>query len=76
LAQLSKPKIVDDTTVKKKIMEQYGFVDKEEDARYHRPNVSKKCVSWPQLCFLLLFFVSTDSFSFGNPRCFRPDPVS
>jgi hypothetical protein len=45
LAQLSKPKIVDDTTVKKKIMEQYGFVDKEEDARYHRPNVSKKCVS-------------------------------
>ena len=44
LAQLSKPKIIDDSQVKKKIMEQYGFVDKEEDARYHRPNITKKSV--------------------------------
>lgn len=42
LAQLSKPKIIDDSQLKKKIMEQYGFVDKEEDSRYHRPNISKK----------------------------------
>jgi hypothetical protein len=45
LAQLSKPKSIDDNQMKKKIMEQYGFVDKEEDSRYHRPNISKKCVS-------------------------------
>jgi len=42
LAKLSKPAEMDDTQVKKKIMEQYGFVDKEEDRRYHRPNISKK----------------------------------
>jgi hypothetical protein len=42
LAKLSKPAEIDDNTLKKKIMDQYGFVDKEEDGRYHRPTMSKK----------------------------------
>lgn len=42
LAQLRAVPVQDEATVKKKIMETYGFVDKETDQRYHRPNLSKK----------------------------------
>lgn len=42
LAQLRPPAVQDEATVKKKIMETYGFVDKETDLRYHRPNLSRK----------------------------------
>jgi len=42
LAQLRTAPVQDEATVKKKIMETYGFVDKETDLRYHRPNLSKK----------------------------------
>jgi len=41
LAKLARPAELDDTQVKKNLMEQYGFVDKEEDQRYHRPNLLK-----------------------------------
>eukprot|EP00088_Acartia_fossae_P069125 TRINITY_DN8941_c0_g1_i1.p1 TRINITY_DN8941_c0_g1~~TRINITY_DN8941_c0_g1_i1.p1 ORF type:complete len:292 (-),score=107.22 TRINITY_DN8941_c0_g1_i1:345-1220(-) len=42
LSKLTKPAEIDDSQLKKKIMDQYGFVDKEDDRRYHRPSVSKK----------------------------------
>jgi len=42
LAQLRTAPVQDEAAVKKKIMETYGFVDKETDLRYHRPNLSKK----------------------------------
>jgi len=42
LAQLSKPTTVDETEIKRKIMDNYGFVDTEHDTKYHRPIVSKK----------------------------------
>jgi len=42
LAQLRTAPVQDEATVKKKIMETYGFVDKETDLRYHRPSLSRK----------------------------------
>lgn len=41
LAKLTKKVALDDKEVKKKIMGNYGFVDKEEDGRYHRPTLRK-----------------------------------
>lgn len=41
LAKLTKKIALDDKDVKKKIMGTYGFVDKEEDGRYHRPTLRK-----------------------------------
>ena len=41
LAKLTKPVVIDDHEVKKKIIGKYGFVDKEEDERYHRPTLRK-----------------------------------
>ena len=45
LAQLEKRATVDETEIKRKIMDNYGFVDMEHDSKYHRPMVSKKNVS-------------------------------
>ena len=45
LAQLEKRVTVDETEIKRKIMDNYGFVDMEHDSKYHRPIVSKKNVS-------------------------------
>ena len=45
LAQLEKRAPVDETEIKRKIMDNYGFVDMENDSKYHRPIVSKKNVS-------------------------------
>jgi len=42
LAKLSKPVEIDDNQLKKKIMDQYGFIDEEDDEKYHRPSMSKK----------------------------------
>ena len=41
LAQLSRPVKIDETEVKKKIMDSYGFVDTEVDHKYHRPTLKK-----------------------------------
>jgi len=41
LAQLSRPVKIDETEVKKKIMDSYGFVDTEVDQKYHRPTLKK-----------------------------------
>eukprot|EP00092_Neocalanus_flemingeri_P001811 GFUD01001930.1.p1 GENE.GFUD01001930.1~~GFUD01001930.1.p1 ORF type:complete len:286 (-),score=87.18 GFUD01001930.1:186-1043(-) len=41
LAQLSRPVKIDETEVKKKIMNSYGFVDTEVDQKYHRPSLRK-----------------------------------
>lgn len=45
LAQLEKRATVDETEIKRKIMDNYGFVDMDNDSKYHRPIVSKKNVS-------------------------------
>ena len=45
LAQLTKPVTVPETEIKRKIMDNYGFVDTDHDIKYHRPIVSKKGVS-------------------------------
>ena len=45
LAQLEKRATVDETEIKRKIMDNYGFVDMEHDSKYHRPIVSKKNVN-------------------------------
>ena len=45
LAQLTKPVTVDESEIKRKIMDNYGFVDTDQDTKYHRPIVSKKGVS-------------------------------
>ena len=45
LAQLEKRVTVDETEIKRKIMDNYGFVDMENDGKYHRPIISKKNVS-------------------------------
>jgi len=42
LAKLAKPAEIDDNQLKKKLMDQYGFVDEEEDSKYHKPTMSKK----------------------------------
>jgi len=42
LAQLNKPVKVDESEIKRKIMDNYGFVDTEHDTKYHRPIISKK----------------------------------
>ena len=47
LAQLTKPVTVPETEIKRKIMDNYGFVDTDHDIKYHRPIVSKKGVSEP-----------------------------
>lgn len=36
-----KPDMVDDKSVKDRIVGKYGFVDQAEDARYHRPTIKK-----------------------------------
>ena len=41
LAQLAKPVTVDESEIKKKIMDSYGFVDTENDKKYHRPMLRK-----------------------------------
>jgi len=41
LAQLAKPVTVDESEIKKKIMDSYGFVDTENDKKYHRPTLRK-----------------------------------
>ena len=51
LAQLEKRVTVDETEIKRKIMDNYGFVDMENDSKYHRPIISKKNVSL--VCLLL-----------------------
>ena len=50
LAQLTKPVTVPETEIKRKIMDNYGFVDTDHDIKYHRPIVSKKGVSEPVNC--------------------------
>ena len=50
LAQLTKPVRVDESEIKRKIMDNYGFVDTEHDNKYHRPIVSKKGVRNNMLC--------------------------
>ncbi len=35
----------DDKTVKDSILNKYGYVDQEEDKRYHRPTVKKSVSS-------------------------------
>ena len=35
-------KKVDDKSIKDMIMDKYGYVDQEEDARYHRPTLKKE----------------------------------
>jgi len=37
--QLLKTEMVDDKAVKDRILGKYGFVDQEEDKRYHRPTL-------------------------------------
>jgi len=41
LAQLTRPVKIDETEVKKKIMNSYGFVDTDVDQKYHRPTLKK-----------------------------------
>ena len=41
---MNKPTVVDENEIKKKIMDNYGFVDTEHDSKYHRPIISKKQV--------------------------------
>ena len=53
LAQLTKPVRVDESEIKRKIMDNYGFVDTEHDNKYHRPIVSKKGVRNIMLCLRL-----------------------
>lgn len=38
---MNKVKLTDEKEVKKAILGKYGYVDKEEDGRYHRPMVKK-----------------------------------
>ena len=39
--------MVDESEIKRKIMDNYGFVDTEHDRKYHRPQlVNKKGVSY------------------------------
>ena len=45
LAQLEKRVTVDEGEIKRKIMDNYGFVDTDHDSKYHRPIVSRKNVS-------------------------------
>lgn len=42
LAQLTKPVTIDENEIKRKIMDNYGFVDTENDRKYHRPMVNRK----------------------------------
>jgi len=42
LAQLTKPVKVDESEIKRKIMDNYGFVDTENDRKYHRPQLVNK----------------------------------
>ena len=35
-------KIVDDKSIKERIMGKYGYVDQAEDSRYHRPTIKKE----------------------------------
>ena len=38
---------IDESEIKRKIMDNYGFVDTENDRKYHRPRVNRKGVrSW------------------------------
>ena len=62
LAQLSKPVTVDESEIKRKIMDNYGFVDTEHDRKYHRPQlVSKKGVSYERK--ELIFFTNISFYS-------------
>ena len=54
LAQLEKRVTVDETEIKRKIMDNYGFVDMENDGKYHRPIISKKNVSLRVTYFVLM----------------------
>ena len=54
LAQLEKRVTVDETEIKRKIMDNYGFVDMENDGKYHRPIISKKNVSQGVLLIIYL----------------------
>ena len=56
LAQLEKRVTVDETEIKRKIMDNYGFVDMENDGKYHRPIISKKNVSLWGLRLILRIF--------------------
>jgi len=42
LAQLNKPVTVDESEIKRKIMDNYGFVDTSTDRKYHRPQLVNK----------------------------------
>ena len=61
LAQLTKPVRVDESEIKRKIMDNYGFVDTEHDNKYHRPIVSKKGVRNNMLCLIseIIFYFRT-----------------
>ena len=37
-----KPAEIDDKSMKRLIMDKYGFVDESDDARYHRPTLKKE----------------------------------
>ena len=52
LAQLEKRATVDETEIKRKIMDNYGFVDMDNDSKYHRPIISKKNVSLGSLLII------------------------
>ena len=57
LAQLSRPVKIDETEVKKKIMDSYGFVDTEVDQKYHRPTLKKGVGIIFSNIFNLIFFL-------------------
>ena len=57
-------KDVDDKVVKDRIMDKYGYIDKSEDGRYHRPTI-KKAVSF--LGYLFIAFFSFFVFHLCSP---------
>ena len=41
MSKISRHEVVDEKAVKDRILGKYGFVDQDEDGRYHRPTIKK-----------------------------------
>ena len=46
---------VDDKVLRQKIIGKYGYVDQEEDARYHRPIIKKEVLFNYLYTFVVVF---------------------